>query len=199
MIRQSGLFSARPLPQAANGSRFYATDTQAIYFSAGNFWMATPPLDKGDVAGFFSAPFAQRPPPGGFVGWVFVDSDTGNQYEAFPGAWAAVTVEGGGGGGPGGGVALIASGVAALGVAAIASGAAAAVVSVAAPGVLATDTIIWNPNADISAVTGYSPVAGGGLIIYPYPTAGFVNFKVGNPTAASITPGAVTLNWRVVR
>lgn len=39
----------------------------------------------------------------------------------------------------------------------------------------------------------------GGLTIFVYPTANAVNFKVCNSTSASITPGAVTLNWRVVR
>jgi hypothetical protein len=94
---------------------------------------------------------------------------------------------------------LIATGTATLGTSAIASGALASVVTVAATGVATTDVIQWNPNADISAVTGYAPVTGGGLIIYPYPTSGNVNFKVGNPTASSVTPGAVTLNWKVYR
>jgi hypothetical protein len=37
------------------------------------------------------------------------------------------------------------------------------------------------------------------LTIFAYPTANNVNFKVCNNTAGSITPGAITLNWRVVR
>lgn len=96
-------------------------------------------------------------------------------------------------------VVTIASGTATLGTSAIASGALASVVTVAATGVATTDVIQWNPNGDISAVTGYAPVTDGGLIIYPYPTSDNVNFKVGNPTASSITPGAITLNWRVIR
>lgn len=91
----------------------------------------------------------------------------------------------------------IAIGTAKLGTAAIASGACASVVIVSATGVETTDVITFTPNADISAVTGYTP--GGGLSIYPYPTAGAVNFKVCNGTATSVTPGAVTLNWRVAR
>ncbi len=102
--------------------------------------------------------------------------------------------------GSGGGAAtVVASGTAVLGTTAIGSGALATAVSVSATGVLTTDTIIFTPNADISAVTGYSPATTGGLIIYPYPTADHVNFKVGNPTASSVTPGAVTLNWVVIR
>ena len=39
----------------------------------------------------------------------------------------------------------------------------------------------------------------GMLTIIPYPTSGNVNFKVCNNTGSSITPEAITLNWRVVR
>ena len=93
----------------------------------------------------------------------------------------------------------VASGTAALGTSLIGSGACATVVTVAATGVLTTDAIEWTPNADISGVTGYAPVTTGALSIYPYPTANNANFKVCNPTASGITPGAVTLNWRVPR
>jgi hypothetical protein len=37
------------------------------------------------------------------------------------------------------------------------------------------------------------------LSIIKYPTSNNVNFKVCNSTGSSITPGAITLNWRVVR
>jgi hypothetical protein len=37
------------------------------------------------------------------------------------------------------------------------------------------------------------------LTIIPWLTSGQANFKVCNNTGASITPGAVTINWRVVR
>jgi hypothetical protein len=37
------------------------------------------------------------------------------------------------------------------------------------------------------------------LTIQAYPTAGFVNWDICNPTASTITPGAVTLNWNVTR
>lgn len=198
MIRLSGTLASRPGPNSCRGARYYATDNQTVYFSTGDSWQASWPLASSDLNGTFGGPLAQRPPSGSCVGWGFIDSGTGNQYEAFPDAWAAATIGGGSGTGTGG-VALIASGTAALGTAAIASGASAAIVSVPAAGVLTTDVITWIPNADISGVTGYAPVTGGGLIIYPFPTAGAVNFKVGNPTGAAITPGAVTLNWRVTR
>jgi hypothetical protein len=54
-------------------------------------------------------------------------------------------------------------------------------------------------NADPTGVTGYAPVTTGMLTIIKYPTSGTVNFKVCNLTSSSITPGAITLNWRVTR
>lgn len=93
----------------------------------------------------------------------------------------------------------IASGTSALGTSAIASGACATVVTTTATGTATTDAITWNPNGSIKAVTGYTPSTSGGLTITPYPTSGNVNFDVCNWTASSITPGAVTLNWRVTR
>jgi hypothetical protein len=99
----------------------------------------------------------------------------------------------------GGPVSVVRAGTATLGTSLIGSGACATVVTVAATGVLTSDVIQWTPNADISGVTGYAPVTTGALSIYPYPTADNINFKTCNPTASGITPGAVTLNWRVVR
>ena len=93
----------------------------------------------------------------------------------------------------------IASGTATLGTSAIASGACATVVTVTATCVASTDSIAWSPNASIKAVTGYAPTTSGGLTIAPYPTANAVNFDVCNWSSASITPGAVVINWEVVR
>lgn len=93
----------------------------------------------------------------------------------------------------------IASGTAALGTSAISSGSCASVVTVSAVGTLTTDNISADFNADPTGVTGYSPSASGMLTIIKYPTADNVNFKVCNNTSASITPGAITLNWRVLR
>jgi hypothetical protein len=71
--------------------------------------------------------------------------------------------------------------------------------SAAAANVASTDIIEFTPNASIKAVTGYTPATAGGLTITAYPTAGHVNFDVCNWTASAVTPGAVTINWRVVR
>ncbi len=94
----------------------------------------------------------------------------------------------------------IASGTAALGTSAIASGASASVVTVAATGVATTDVIDWGFNGTPNGVTGYNAASTTGcLVITAYPTANNVNFLVSNPTAGSITPGALTLNWSVRR
>lgn len=92
---------------------------------------------------------------------------------------------------------VIAKGTSALGTSAISSGACATVVTTTATGAASTSAISATFNADPTAITGYSPTANGMLSIISYPTANNVNFLVCNNTAASITPGAVTLNWVV--
>jgi hypothetical protein len=94
---------------------------------------------------------------------------------------------------------FIASGTAALGTAAISSATCATVVTVAATGVATTDVVTAGFNGDPTAVTGYIPATTGMLTIIVYPTAGNINVKVCNNTSSSITPGAITLNWKVVR
>jgi hypothetical protein len=95
---------------------------------------------------------------------------------------------------------VIASGTAAMGTTSISSGASASAVTVSATGVATTDVIAWGFNGTPNGVTGYNAASTtGGLVITAYPTANNVNFLVSNPTSSSITPGALTLNWRVVR
>jgi hypothetical protein len=94
----------------------------------------------------------------------------------------------------------IASGIAVMGTSSISSGASASAVTVAATGVATTDVITWGFNGTPNGVTGYNAASTtGGLVITAYPTANNVNFIVSNPTASSVTPGVLTLNWRVVR
>lgn len=93
----------------------------------------------------------------------------------------------------------IARGTATLGTSAIAANTCATTVSASATGTLSTDVILWTPNADISGVTGYGKLSTDGLIIYPYPSADNVSFVVCNATGTSITPGAASLNFRVIR
>ncbi len=88
---------------------------------------------------------------------------------------------------------LVASGTSTLGSTAIAAGACATTVTTAATGVATTDAIAW---AYASFAT---PSTDGVLILNAWPTAGNVNFARCNPTAVSITPSALTVNWRVTR
>lgn len=95
---------------------------------------------------------------------------------------------------------LIAAGTAAMNTSAIASGACATVVTVAGSGIATTDVIEVGFNGDPTAVTGYGASATGAVLtIYPYPSSGNANFKVCNSSASSITPSALTLNWKVYR
>ena len=93
----------------------------------------------------------------------------------------------------------IASGTIALATAAIASGVCATPQTATATGTLSTDVVLASFNANVTAVTGYTPVTTGALRIDVWPSANTMNLVVCNATAASITPGAVSLNWRVVR
>lgn len=88
MIRLSGTLANRPSAGSARNARYYATDEQVIYFSTGQSWERDWPLDLSDVVGSLSDTLANRPRSSSYVGWIFVDSDTGNEYEAFPKAWA---------------------------------------------------------------------------------------------------------------
>jgi len=92
----------------------------------------------------------------------------------------------------------IASGTSALGTVSISDGACATVVTSTATGTLTTDTINWGFNSDPTGVTGYSPV-GDLVYIVAYPSADNVNFKVCNKSGSAVTPGAITLNWSVLR
>lgn len=94
----------------------------------------------------------------------------------------------------------IASGTAAMATGAITSGSCASAVTGTATGAATTDTIQYTPNADPTGVTGYGASGTGAVLsIYAYVTSNTANFKVCNSTANSITPSALTLNWRITR
>lgn len=93
----------------------------------------------------------------------------------------------------------IASGTSALATGAISSATCATAVTTSATGTATTDVIAWGFNGDPTGVTGYIPATAGMLTIIAYPSANNVNFKVCNNTSGSITPGAITLNWRIAR
>jgi hypothetical protein len=102
-------------------------------------------------------------------------------------------------GGGGGTANTIASSTANLGTSSIASGICATAVQSAGSGIATTDVITWGFNGDPTGANGYIPTTNGMLTIIAYPTTNNANFKVCNNTTASITPGAITLNWRVIR
>lgn len=66
------------------------------------------------------------------------------------------------------------------------------VITTTMPGVTTTSTFTSAFATDASAVTGYG--SSGGLSIVMWPTANTNNLKLCNPTASSITPGAMTIN-----
>lgn len=92
MIRLSGLLADRPNPGAATNARYYATDEEIVYASVGDSWQPDWPLDQSDVAGTLSDTISNRPTAGAYLGWIFVDSGNGDQYEGFPTAWAAINL-----------------------------------------------------------------------------------------------------------
>ena len=93
----------------------------------------------------------------------------------------------------------ICSGTVNLGTSLIASGSAATTVTATCTGLATTDVIALGFNGSPLAVTGYVPSALGILGILAWPTSGTINVSVFNNTGSSITPGAITLNYRVTR
>jgi hypothetical protein len=93
----------------------------------------------------------------------------------------------------------ICSGTLSLGTAAIASGAAATTVTATCTGLASTDNIMLDFNSSPLGVVGYQPSTSGTLTIIKWPTANTINVSVVNNTSSSVTPGAITLNYRVTR
>ena len=75
----------------------------------------------------------------------------------------------------------------------------ASATTAAATNTLTTDAVEVTYNTDPTGITGYGGGTSGGITVRAYPTANTMNFKLCNETGGSITPGALTLNWRVVR
>lgn len=94
---------------------------------------------------------------------------------------------------------VIASGTKALATSAINTETCSSAQTDTATGAATSDTMIVTFASDPTGITGYIPLVAGGLTIYPYVTANTANFKICNFTSGSITPGALSLNWRVVR
>ena len=62
-------------------------------------------------------------------------------------------------------------------------------------GLTILSSITWNPSADYTAVTGFSP-AGASIYFHAWPTANTINWKACNGSASPITPGSAT-TWNV--
>jgi hypothetical protein len=71
-------------------------------------------------------------------------------------------------------------------------GACTTAATMSAPGVATKDAIIWSYASEPA-------IEDGNLILSAYPTSGNVNFKLCNPTAQTLTPSGLIVNWRVVR
>lgn len=94
----------------------------------------------------------------------------------------------------------IASGSTAMPVAAIAQNAcSASATTVVATGILLSDAIIATFATDPTGVLGYGGGTNGGITVSVWPTTNAVNFKLCNQSTLSVTPGAINVNWRVVR
>ena len=91
----------------------------------------------------------------------------------------------------------IASGTASIPSTAISAGSCGTAITVTATGVLTTDVASAGFASDPTSTTGFLPTAM--LSIVPYAASGSVGFRVCNLTGSSITPTALTFNWRVVR
>jgi hypothetical protein len=62
-------------------------------------------------------------------------------------------------------------------------------------GLATTMAFAISPASDVSGVTGWGPSSSGQLYVDAWPTANTLNYKVCNPTSASITPSSnVTFN-----
>jgi hypothetical protein len=99
---------------------------------------------------------------------------------------------------------VVYAGTIALATSAILSGAcqtvtAGSVNSVAATSVATTDIIDWSPQASLQSVSGYGVLTGAALSIDVYPTVSYINVNICNRAGSTVTPGALTLNVRVIR
>jgi hypothetical protein len=150
-----------------------------------------------DGSGGFSTPFNTVVP--NVSASSFLNTTAGSVPQWSGVASSVVTAMGSALSANGGLTTTIASGSTAMGTSAISSATCATVVTATATNTATTDVLTASFNGDPTAVTGYVPLTAGMLTIIAYPTANAANFKVCNSTTSTITPGAITLNWRVVR
>lgn len=94
----------------------------------------------------------------------------------------------------------IAAGQTAMPTAAVGGNACSAAATTAtATGATTTDSSEFAYASDPTGVLGYGGGTNGGIEIRRYVTTNTMNFKLCNTTASSITPGAISVNWRIAR
>ena len=95
---------------------------------------------------------------------------------------------------------VIASGQTAMPTSSLAGNACSASATTAtATGAATTDAAQVTYASDPTGVTGYGGGTSGGISIRAWFTSNTINFKLCNETSGSITPGALNINWRLVR
>jgi hypothetical protein len=184
-VSMPALFDAAPVHPAANASTkcTYFLDSGANGRLTGGGCVATVGYGYGVT---IAAP-AGTPPTGSCYSW-FDNTSNGPAWKCNNVA-TVITMS-----------RTIASGTTALPIAAIAANACSAAATTAvATGALTTDAPEVSFATDPTGVLGYGGGTNGGVTINPWPTANQMNFKLCNQTASSITPGALNVNWRVVR
>lgn len=200
-------FAAPPVPPCGSGNYLVSTNQEVAYFksiSLGGPTQHDPVLSVTKADGYRydwrqANTYANPPVLTGYTGrfpWNDVTevyqsciNFDGTVYQCFSKPPASIS-----------GVAstVIAYGSQALGTSAITKQTCATAVDVTATGVATTDVVDWGFNGDPTGVAGYTAAAGM-LSIIAYPGTGHLYFKVCNNTSGDLTPGAITLNWRVRR
>jgi hypothetical protein len=90
MNRLSGDTASRPSAANTAATRYFDTEEEQVYFSTGQAWIPKNGVSENDITGQMAGELSERPEPNTCLGWIFTDTDTGDQYEAFPDAWALI-------------------------------------------------------------------------------------------------------------
>lgn len=85
-----------------------------------------------------------------------------------------------------------------LGTSAIASNSCATTVTVSVPGTTTSSALAWQFASDPNTIVGYGSGAAGDLTVDPFLTSGNANFRVCNLNGGPITPGAMSLTFKVI-
>jgi hypothetical protein len=181
-----------------------AAHTPVYFGNAGSARHAIPRMASGDQMQFSdlggAAAPSQLPPPGAStIGAVQSKTCAAGQHVSAINTDGTVTCSNDNGSG-GGSADTVASGQTALPTAALAANScSAASITAAAGGAASTDAIEIAYASDPTGITGYGAGTNGGISIRFWLTANTFNLKLCNETGSSITPGPLSLNWRVVR